>query len=65
MIQIITTIDEVFNHILNIVDCTISIPYEKFHSCDYTKHLDEVFPSNNHNYFEKKRFVEKLHSFQK
>jgi len=37
MFQIITTFDEVFNHIW--VDCTISISYEKFHSCDFTKKI--------------------------
>jgi hypothetical protein len=52
MIQIIITFDKVPNHVYWIwIDCTFSIPYEKFHSCDFTKkHMDEVFHSNKHNY---------------
>jgi len=37
MIQIIAKLDEVFNYILNMIDCTISIKIEKFDSCDFTK----------------------------
>jgi hypothetical protein len=37
MIQIIAKLDEVFNYILNMTDCTILIKIEKFDSCDFTK----------------------------
>jgi hypothetical protein len=40
------------------VDCTNAIPYEKFHSCDFTKtHLNEKVSSNKHNYVEKKSLL--------
>jgi hypothetical protein len=40
MIQIIIRLDEIPNHIYWIwIDCTISIPYEKLHSYDFTKKI--------------------------
>jgi hypothetical protein len=51
IIQIITTFDEIFNHILNMNWLYHFNSIWKFHSCDFTKkYLDEVFHSNKHNY---------------
>jgi len=36
------------------VDCTILVPYEKLHFCDFTKkYLDEIFHSNKYKCVEK------------
>jgi len=66
MIQIITTLDEVFSHILNVSSLNhfnsiwkVSLLW--FHK----KHLDEIFHSNKHNYVEKKSYWKKLLSFER
>jgi hypothetical protein len=55
MIQIITTLDEIFGHILNVswLNHFNSI-WKVSLMWSHKKHLDEVFHLNKHNYVEKK-----------
>jgi hypothetical protein len=59
MISIITTFDEIFNHILNMswlyhFNSTLKVPFIWFHK----ECLDEIFHANKYNYVEKTNFVE-------
>jgi len=73
MIQMITTFDKVLSHIYWIwVDYTISISYEKFHSYDFTKNIwiMKFFIQTSNITLKKKncwkkKFVEKLFSFER
>jgi hypothetical protein len=61
MIPIITTLDEVLSHILNVswlnhFNSIWKVSLMWFHK----KHLDEVFHSNKHNYVSKKKLLKKL-----
>jgi hypothetical protein len=66
MIQIITTFDEIFKHTLNMswlyhFNSIWKIPFIWFHK----KHLDEVFSFKQSYLCSKKKFVEKLLSFER
>jgi hypothetical protein len=66
IIQMITKLDEIFNHILHMssfshFNSIWRVPFMWFHK----KHLDEVFHSNKHKCVNTYKFVEKTLSFEK